>query len=245
MHHLKCYYCEGHHIQANCLEKSKDGPRPTTGEKKGGGILATTRIDKPAGAGLWACDDTDATVSGSGERWISDSGATERMTPDPTRFERYETASPGRTAEMGDGTFLPVAGYEELRLKIEQDDADGSQTRDLMLTRQAHVPGLTHNLLSAAQLSATFEHPIQLSPQAAVFRYPRDGQSVIFRKYARCLFEATARRSAVVDQASAKALVAAKPMTRDIIMFHQLVGHPGEDTTRRTAQVAGLRLTGK
>ena len=28
-------------------------------------------------------------------------------------------------------------------------------------------------------------------------------------------------------------------------MFHQLVGSPGEDITRRTAQVAGLRLTGK
>ena len=84
LHRLKCYYCEGPHIQANCPEKAKDAPRPTTGEKKGGGMLATTRVDKPAGACLWACDDTDATVSGSGERWISDSGVTENMTPDPT-----------------------------------------------------------------------------------------------------------------------------------------------------------------
>ena len=29
------------------------------------------------------------------------------------------------------------------------------------------------------------------------------------------------------------------------MMFHQLVGHPGEDITRRTVQVEGLRLTGK
>ena len=29
------------------------------------------------------------------------------------------------------------------------------------------------------------------------------------------------------------------------MMFHQLVGHPGEDITRRTAQVAGLQLIGK
>ena len=161
-------------------------------------MLAKTRVDKPAGAGLWACDDTDATVSGSGERWISDSGATENMTPDPTGFKRYETAPPGRTVEMGDGTLLPVAGYGDLRLKIEQDDADGGQTRDLLLRRAAHVPGLRHNLLSAAQLSATFEHPMQLWPQAAVFRCQRDGQSVIFRKSARRLFEATARRSAIL-----------------------------------------------
>ena len=75
-------------------------------------------MDNPTKAGRWACADTDATVSGSGERWISDSEATENMTPDPTGFERYGTAPPGRTAEMGDGTLLPVAGYGDLRLKI-------------------------------------------------------------------------------------------------------------------------------
>ena len=81
-------------------------------------MLAITRVDKPAGAGLWPCDDTDATVRGSGERWISDSGATESMTPDLTGFKRYETASPGRTVEMDDKTLLLVAGYGDLRLKI-------------------------------------------------------------------------------------------------------------------------------
>ena len=103
LHRLKCYYCEGHHIQANSPEKSKDAPRPTTAENKRGGVLAATRVDKPAGADLWACDSTDATVRGNGERWTSDSRATETMTPDPTGFERYESAPPGRTVEMGDG----------------------------------------------------------------------------------------------------------------------------------------------
>ena len=204
MHRLKCYYCEGPHIEANCPEKSKDAPKPTTGENKWDGILATTRVDKPGGASLWACDDTDATVCGSGEHCISDSGATESMTPDPTGFERYEAVPTGRTVEMGDGRLLPVGGYRDLRLKIVQDDAGGGQTRDLMVRRAAHVPGLRQNLLSAAQLSATFEHPMQLWPRAAVFRCPRDGQSVMFRKSARRLFEATARRSATVDQASAR-----------------------------------------
>ena len=94
-------------------------------------------MDKPAGAGLWACDNTDATVSGSGKRWISDSGATENMTPGFTDFENVETAPPGCTVEMGDGTLLPVAGHGNLRLKVEQDDVDGGQTRDLMLKRAA------------------------------------------------------------------------------------------------------------
>ena len=29
LHRLKCYYCEGPHVQANCPEKSKDVPKPT------------------------------------------------------------------------------------------------------------------------------------------------------------------------------------------------------------------------
>ena len=229
----------------NCPEKSKDAPKPTTGEKKGVGMLATTRVDKPVEAGLWACDDTDATVSGSGKHWIRDSGATENMTPDPTGFERYETAPPGHTVEMSVGTLLSVDGYGDLCLKIYQDDADGGQTRDFMRRRAAHVPGLRPNLLSAAQLSATIEHPMQLWPRAAVFRCPRHRQFVSFSKPERSLFEATARRSAIIDHAPAKALVVTKPTTCDIMMFHQLVGHPGEDIARRTAQVAGLGLTGK
>ena len=49
-------------------------------------MITTARKDKPAGVGLWMCDDTNATVSGSGESWISESGATENMTLDPTGF---------------------------------------------------------------------------------------------------------------------------------------------------------------
>ena len=52
LHRLKCYFCEGPHVQAKCSEKSKDAPKTTTGEKKGEGMLATTRVDKPAGDDL-------------------------------------------------------------------------------------------------------------------------------------------------------------------------------------------------
>ena len=52
LHRLECYYYEGPHIQANCPENLKVAPKPTTEEKKGGGMLATTRVDKLVGAGL-------------------------------------------------------------------------------------------------------------------------------------------------------------------------------------------------
>ena len=163
----------------------------------------------------------------------------------PHWFREMRDCTPG--THSGDGRRDASAGGRLRRPSSENRTGRRGWWPDARSCAQAraHVPGLRYNLLSPAQLSATFEHPMQLWPRAAVFRCPRDGQSVIFRKSARRLFEATVRRSAIVDQASAKVLVVAKPTTCDTMMFHQLVGHPGEDITCRTAQVAGLRLTGK
>lgn len=103
------------------------------------------------------------------------------------------------------------------------------------------MPGFRHNPLLAAQLSARFEHPMQLWPRASVFRCPCDAKFVVFRKSAQGVFEATVRRSAIVYQAPAKSLVAAKPMICNIMACHRLAICPGKDITRRTV----LQLTGK
>ena len=67
----------------------------------------------------------------------------------------------------------------------------------------------------------------------------------MFRKSARHWFKAAVRRSAIVDRAPAKALVAAKPTICGIMTLHQLVGDPDEDITRRIVQVAEMPQTGK
>ena len=64
---------------------------------------------------MWACKGARTVKRDGGESWISDSGATESMTPDAAGFDNYEVAPPGRTVEMGDGTLLSVAGYRDLR----------------------------------------------------------------------------------------------------------------------------------
>ena len=100
-----------------------------------------------------------------------------------------------------------------------KDRAVGGQARELTLRRAAHVPDLRHNFLSAAQLTATLEHPMTLWPRAAVFKCVREGWSVILRIYARCLFEASARRSAIAKWTPSKALVAVRPQICDIMTF--------------------------
>ena len=123
---------------------------------------------------------------------------------------------------------------------MEQDRADGGQAQELTLRRAADVPGLRHNLFSAAQLAANFEHPMTLWPRAAVFKCAHEGWSVVFRKSGRHLFEASARRSAIAKQSPAKALVAVRPQICTIMTCHPLLGYPGENITRRTANTAGL-----
>ena len=77
---------------------------------------------------MWTCEGANMAKRGVGESWIGDSGATESMTPDAAVFENYEVAPPGRTVELGDGTLLPVAGYGDLRLQVEQNRAVARRT---------------------------------------------------------------------------------------------------------------------
>ena len=135
----------------------------------------TVSVAQSLGAGMRTCGGANAAKRDGGDSWISESGATESMTPVAAGFENYEVTSPGRTVEMGDGTLLPVADYRDLRLQAEQNRTDGGKAREFTLRRAAHLPSLRNNLLSAAQLVVTFEHPMTLWPRAAVFKCAREG----------------------------------------------------------------------
>lgn len=53
--------------------------KPSAKDKKRGGVLTPTRMDKPAAASLWARNNADAMLSEKDERWISESEAAENM----------------------------------------------------------------------------------------------------------------------------------------------------------------------
>lgn len=59
---------------------------------------------------------------------------------------------------MGGGPLLPMAGYRERRLRIEQSEADGGQMRDLILRRATYIPVLRYNLISVVNVPVTFKH---------------------------------------------------------------------------------------
>ena len=189
----------------------------------------------------------------AGEYWVDDSGATESMTADPVGFEGYEPAPPEDQVESADGKILPVAGYGRLRLLVDQGDGSFlGETQKLTLERVVHMPGLgKHNLISAKALAKMLDAPMRVYPAAAVIQPRHGGKSLVFRtlRPGNGLFEIKARRCAIAQQtqespALSKSLVAGRRPKRDIMEFHRLLGHPGEDITRETARTTDVQLTG-
>lgn len=74
--------------------------------------------------------------------------------------------------ESIDGNLLPVAGFELLRLLMDQEDGTSRcETQPLLLERVANVPGLEHhNFISADALAKTRDVPIGVHPGAGVGR---------------------------------------------------------------------------
>ena len=257
-----CYFCEGPHKATECPNCPKATSTSTTGSLKLGGMFADLKTDSASGVRLRTSLGTGTALTAkvitpqpphADEFWAGDSGASESMTADDTGFEDYERAPPGDRVESAGGKFLPVAGYGRLSLLVDQGNGNfRSETQQLTLERVAHVPELGHhNLISAKALAKTLDAPMRVYPAAAVTRPRHGGKSLTFKTLRRDngLFEIKARRCAVIQRerekpAPAKSLVAARRNTRDIMEFHQLLGHPSEDITRGTARTVGLRLTG-
>ena len=175
------------------------------------------------------------------------------MTQDPTGLEDYTPAPAGDRVESAGGTLLPVAGYGHLRLLVDQgNDNFTNSTRQLTLKHVAHVPNLgQHNLLSTKRLAQFFDAPMRVYPAAAVIRPRRGGKPLLFRplRPENGLLEIRVRRhvaakSSLAKPPTATALAATQRHPRDIMEFHQVLGHPAEQITRDTARMAGVQLSG-
>ena len=187
------------------------------------------------------------------EFWEADSGATQRMTSSSAHFQEYQLASPSDQVETADGKLLRVAGYGRLQLLVDQECGDFTgATEELELTRVARIPQLgQHNLLSATELSRALDAPLRIYPAAAVIRASQNAQSITFRRLQASsnLQQVKVRRRSAYScnntlHSSSATLLTSRTSSRDIMEFHRVLGHPGEEITRNTAKMAGIRLTG-
>ena len=91
--------------------------------------------------------------------------------------------------------------HGRLRLLVDQGVRGfKGATRELIIDRVAHAPGLgRHNLISTRRLVEAFDAPVTISPAATVVYPRRGGRGIIFRKLRRGtgLMEIKVRRRTV------------------------------------------------
>ena len=83
--------------------------------------------------------------------------------------------------EGAGGIHLPIAGYERLRLLVDQGVGNIKvPTRDLAMERVANVPNLgQHNLISIKRLTLSFDAPMRFYPANAIIRPRSRGKPII------------------------------------------------------------------
>ena len=254
-----CYFCLEPHKASECPNRSAAATAPATPNSQhaeclgcvctnlGAGFLVTTSA-RPALAARSALRDWH-----KDEYWVADSGATENMTQGSSNLEDYTPLPPGYEVENADGVFLPVAGYERLRLLVDKDNGTfKGATRELTLGRVAHVPKLRrHNLLLSKRLTTAFDATIRVYPAAATIRPHFGRKKLVFRSLRpeTGLLEIKARRRADMKEpltplTTARSMVTTRANPRHIMEFHGFLGHPSEEITRGTARMSGVPLTG-
>ena len=171
--------------------------------------------------------------------WLLDTGTTGHFTYDPRLLENYAECS--RVLRCAGGSTFPIVGSGTLRLSLRS----GQGVVRVTLMNVAHVPGLSHHLLSLRRIAdagnkyigsrggirkvfAKFGGEL-LAPSCGqlngIFGYRTDRSS---EEYVHAVIAPGARQT---------------PSTAaDINEFHCTHGHMHEDLLRKTAKQIGVKL---
>lgn len=121
--------------------------------------------------------------SNADEFGVGDSGASESMNADATRFPRLRAVASRGSGESADGKFILVVGYGRPCLRVDQEDGiDKGGTQQLTREGAANVPdGGSHNLVSAKALARSLNTPMRVYPPAAVDRSRHGTKPLTFK----------------------------------------------------------------
>ncbi|CAN0075317.1 unnamed protein product, partial [Sphacelaria rigidula] len=246
-----CYSCEGPHKPSECPNRPKT---PSTSGNHPRSFLAKSTLGAGLTAKMSKASNRLVEENKDEEFGVADSGATQHMTSSSAYFQEYQPASPSDQVETVDGKLLRVAGYGLLQFLVDQECGDFTgATEELELARVTYVPQLDqHKLLSATELSRAPGAPLRIYPAAAAICASQDAQSLTFRRLQASsnLQQVKLRRRPAeprnhTKHSSSATLLSSKTSSRNKMEFHGALGHSGEEITRNTAKMAGIRLTGE
>ena len=106
-----CHFCLESHKASECLNRSAFATAPTTSNYQHGGCLGSVRTN--LGAGLFVATSARPALAARGaprkrheyEYWVTDSGATEKMTQDSSHLKDYTPPPPVDEVESAGGFF--------------------------------------------------------------------------------------------------------------------------------------------
>ena len=174
--------------------------------------------------------------------WLLDTGATGHFTYDPRLLENYAECS--RVLRCAGGNTFPIVGTGTLRLSLRS----GEGVVCVTLMNVAHVPGLSHPLLSLRRIADAGNKYIgTLEGIRIVFAKSRDELFAPSCGQLNGLFDYRPDRS---SEENVHAVIAAgarptPPSAADINEFDCSHGHMREDLLRKTAKQIGVKLRGQ
>ena len=166
--------------------------------------------------------------------WFLDTGATGHFTHDPRLLENYAECS--RVLRCAGGNLFPIVGTGTLRISLRS----GEGVVRVTLMNVAHVPGLSHHLLSLRRIADAGNKCIGT----------RQGirWDELFAPSCGQLNGIFGYRTGRFSEENAHAVIApgarATPLAADINEFHCSHGHMHEDLLRKTAKQIGVKLQG-
>ena len=173
--------------------------------------------------------------------WLLDTGATGHFTHDPRLLESYAECS--RVLRCAGGSTLPIVGTGTLRLSLRSGEGVACVT----LMNVAHVPGLSHHLLSLRRIADAGNK----------YLGTREGIRLVLAKSSDELFAPSCGqlnglfgyRSDRSSEENLHAVITpgARPtsLAADINELHCPHGHMHEDLLRKTAKQIGVKLQGQ
>lgn len=163
--------------------------------------------------------------------FLCDSGATSHMTNDDRGL--FDTSPIDRDVQVGNGEIVKATKIGSIKANVK--DAKGINTI-VTLNNVSYVPDLKYNLISVGKMaeagaSITYSNSgAHISIGDKTIALQSIGNNAVFGLQVNRMMEA----STALDVGK----------TIDVSKAHSLFGHASEDTTRKTAALYGLKVTG-
>ena len=222
---IVCWRCnQKGHVQSNC-------PKNNSSEEKG--MIASKKEKK---------EESDSEVSfvaingpiKKSNLWIGDTGASTHMTN--TIEGLYNLREEDTVVQIGNGKKLKSTTVGTLKTIAQQ--LDGT-TIDVKLSNVVYVPELSFNLFS---ITKAMENGFQVSSKGNIMSLTKGVKTIKFDKIQKT-------KNGFCPGIIMKTVVPQEIVnTVQMITYseiHQKLGHPGEETTKATANKIGLKFSKK